>query len=184
MLLFLILIKRTSAFPVFPLYCRLTQVSTFWIIVLLYNTIMAKLISTSITINATPEKVWAVLTGFDRYREWNPFITLIAGKVEAGKKITVRIEPPGAAGMTMKPTILAFTTNREFRWRGNLIIRGLFDGEHSFILTDHGNGTTTLTQSERFTGILIPLFTKLIDVNTTNGFRLMNEQLKLRAESI
>lgn len=145
---------------------------------------MAKTISTSIIINATPAKVWAVLTSFDSYPEWNPFITFISGRAEAGKKITVHIEPPGAAGMTLKPTVLAFATNREFRWKGKLIVRGLFDGEHSFTLTDHGNGTTTLTQSERFTGILIPLFTKLIDVNTVNGFRLMNEQLKLQAEGI
>jgi hypothetical protein len=143
---------------------------------------MAKQINTSIIINATPGKVWSILTGFNHYSEWNPFIRSISGSPEPGQNITVRIEPPGAAGMTLKPKVLAFMANKEFRWKGNLIIPGLFDGEHSFILTDNGDGTTTFAQNEYFTGILIPLFTKMIEVNTVNGFKLMNEKLKMMAE--
>ena len=41
---------------------------------------MAKEIKTEILINATPEKVWSILTSFDNYPNWNPFI----------KSITVR----------------------------------------------------------------------------------------------
>jgi len=59
---------------------------------------------------------------------------------------------------------------------------GLFDGEHKFELIDNNNGTTTFVQSEKFTGILVPLFRKMLDVNTRNGFSLMNEKLKELAE--
>jgi hypothetical protein len=78
--------------------------------------------------------------------------------------------------------VLAFEENKEFRWLGHLLFPGLFDGEHSFELIDHGNGTTTFIQKETFNGILVPFFSNMLDVNTVNGFRLMNEKLKERAE--
>lgn len=139
---------------------------------------MAKQISTEIVINATPQKIWAILTDFDNYSRWNPFIKSITGPVAVGNTITTRIEPPEAQGMTFKPTVLVFEANKEFRWRGKLIIPGLFDGEHIFQLTDNGNGTTTFLQSELFYGILVPLFKKMLDTNTLDGFKQMNQKLK------
>jgi hypothetical protein len=143
---------------------------------------MAKEIKTEILISATPEKVWNILSDFKKYPEWNPFIKSITGDVAVGNNITARLEPPGAKGMTFKPKVLAFDKNKEFRWIGHLLFPGLFDGEHKFELTDNKNGTTTFRQSEKFGGILVPLFSKMLDVNTTNGFNLMNEKLKEVAE--
>jgi hypothetical protein len=152
------------------------------LIVLLNTTIMAKQIQTEIIINASPEKVWAILTDFSNYPNWNPFIRSIKGPVIVGKKIIARIEPPEANGMTFKPKVLVLKANEEFRWIGHLLIPGLFDGEHRFELVDNGNGTTTFRQSETFHGIFIPLFKKMLDVNTVNGFKQMNEKLKIMAE--
>lgn len=141
-----------------------------------------KEIKTSITINAPVAKVWQVLTDFEQYPAWNPFIKSLTGDVKVGNTIAARIEPPGAQGMTFKPTVLAFDINKEFRWKGKLLVSGLFDGEHIFELTDNGNGTTTFVQREVFTGILVPLFAKMLDNTTLAGFNQMNEALKARAE--
>lgn len=143
---------------------------------------MAKEIKTDILINATLDKVWAILTNFDNYSAWNPFIKSIKGEVKVGNTITVRLEPPEAQGMTFKPKVLAFEANKEFRWLGHMLIPGIFDGEHKFSLTDNGNGTTTFTQSEKFKGILVLLLKKMLDGNTRNGFILMNKRLKELAE--
>lgn len=67
---------------------------------------------------------------------------------------------------------------------GHLFIKGLFDGEHSFELIDNLDGTTTFIQSEKFEGILIPLFKKMLDVNTKEGFESMNKALKARVENL
>ncbi len=141
-----------------------------------------KEVRTQIVINAPAEKVWQILTDFARYPQWNPFIKSITGEPKVGNTITARIEPPGAQGMTFKPTVLAFIANREFRWKGKLFVKGLFDGEHIFQLTPNADGTTTLLHREVFTGILVPLFAKMLDTNTLQGFQQMNEALKLRAE--
>lgn len=143
---------------------------------------MAKEIKTEILINATPEKVWSILIDFDNYPNWNPFIKSIKGEVKVGNKITAIIEPPESKGMTFKPKILSFDTNKELKWLGHLLFAGLFDGEHKFELVDNRNGTTTFRQSEKFKGILVPLFKKQLDINTKKGFEEMNSKLKELAE--
>ena len=161
---------------------QMKYLTTISLITLLNVTAMAKEIKTEILINATPEKVWSILTDFDNYPNWNPFIKSIKGDVKVGNKITVRIEPPEAKGMTFKPKVLSFDQNKEFRWIGKLLFKGLFDGEHKFELIDNGNGTTTFRQSEKFKGIFVPLFKKQLDNNTKNGFEEMNNKLKELAE--
>lgn len=143
---------------------------------------MKKEIKTQITIEASPNRVWEVLTDFEQYSAWNPFIKSIKGQVKTGNKIIVRLEPPGGKGMTFKPKVLVFETNKEFKWIGHLFFQGLFDGEHRFELIDNGDGTTTFIQAEKFRGILVRMLSKMLDVNTMNGFKAMNEQLKLEAE--
>jgi len=143
---------------------------------------MDKEIKTEITINAKPEKIWAILTDFGNYPTWNPFIKSLSGRVAVGNKINVRLEPPGATGMSFEPEILAFEPKKELRWIGHLFFRGLFDGEHKFELIDKGNGTTSFKQSEKFKGILIPLLKKMLDTKTVAGFNLMNQKLKELAE--
>ncbi len=140
-------------------------------------------IRTQITINATPDKVWAVLTDFENYYNWNPFIKSITGKPKVGSQIAVSIEPPHGKIMTFKPTVLVFERNKEFRWIGRLLFKGVFDGEHKFELIDNGNGTTNFNHSETFKGILVGLFKKQLENNTRKGFELMNESLKKYIES-
>jgi hypothetical protein len=150
---------------------------------LLNLNIMAKEIKSQIIINASPEKVWAVLVDFENYPNWNTFIRSISGEVKVGNIIKAHIQPPEGKGMTFKPKVLVYNTNEELRWIGHLLFPGLFDGEHVFELMDNGNGTTIFIQRENFRGILVPFFKTMLEVNTKNGFDLMNKELKKRVES-
>jgi hypothetical protein len=145
---------------------------------------MAKEIKTEIIIHAEPAKVWAILTDFKNYPNWNPFIKSLTGNVVVGNKIETKIEPPGSKPMTFKPVILAFEKDKELRWIGHLLVPGLFDGEHKFELVDTGSSTTIFRQSEKFNGLLIPLFKKMLDNNTVNGFNQMNRKIKELAEKL
>ncbi len=138
---------------------------------------MAKYIKTSITINASREKIWKVLTDFENYREWNSFIKSVTGEVKVGNQIEIKRQ-----GMTYKLEIFTFNKNIELKWLGHLWFKGLFDGEHKFKLTDNGNGTTNFEQSENFSGILVKLFAKSLDKDTKNGFEQMNKELKVHVE--
>ena len=138
---------------------------------------MTKQIKTSITISASKERIWQILTAFDKYPEWNSFIKSVSGDVKVGNQIQIKLQ-----GMTFKPFVLTLTENAELKWLGHLWFKGLFDGEHLFKLTDNGDGTTQFEQSEHFSGILVKLFSKSLDKDTKNGFEQMNKELKLRAE--
>jgi len=138
---------------------------------------------TSITINATPAVAWNILTDFDAYPEWNPFIPEFGTKPAPGERFSVTIQQPGSKPMTFKPRCLKMDENREFRWLGHLLFKGLFDGEHIFELEPLANGGTKLVHRERFTGILVPLLWKQLDTKARQGFEMMNEKLKERAES-
>ena len=140
-----------------------------------------RIIQTSIEIAASPSRVWEVLTDFPRHSEWNPFITSISGPLVPGEKLKVRIEPPGKGAMTFNPTVLVVEPGRELRWKGKVLVGGLFDGEHCFRLEQSARGTR-LEQRERFTGMLVPLLSGAFGP-TEQGFVAMNKQLKRRAES-
>ena len=140
-----------------------------------------KQIETEILIGATPEKVWSVLTDFENQPKWNPFIKSISGEKKVGATLKVFIQPPNGNGMTFKPAVLAFSENKEFRWKGKLGINGIFDGEHYFQLTDLENNQTKFIHGEKFSGILIPLMGKTLD-KAKEGFALMNQALKAECE--
>lgn len=138
-------------------------------------------IETNIEINASPASIWAVLTDFDKMPSWNPFITSISGTLTRGGSLVVRIVPPGKAGMTFKPTVLAVQAGRELRWLGRLLLPGLFDGEHYFLITPVDGKRTRFTQGEKFSGVLIGLLRGALSA-TEQGFVKMNTALKHEAE--
>ena len=143
-----------------------------------------KELRTETVINASATRIWEILMDFESYPTWNPFIISINGNQVAGSTLTVKLQLPDGMGMTMRPKVLVVKDYQEFRWKGQLLVPGLFDGEHIFELRDNNDNTTTFIQRELFSGILIPLFRNLIDVKTRIGFEAMNTQLRDKAEKI
>jgi hypothetical protein len=142
-----------------------------------------KELHSEIEIAASAERVWRVLTDFASYPQWNPFIRSISGQPAPGERLEVRIEPPGGRGMTFKPKVLRAEDNRELRWLGQLLVPGLFDGEHSFTIQPLEENRVRFVQREAFKGLLVPLFARSLETNTQRGFEEMNRALKERAET-
>ncbi|GIH78415.1 SRPBCC domain-containing protein [Planobispora longispora] len=136
-------------------------------------------VRTEIEIDASPEKVWQVLTDFAAYPQWNPFIVSAQGEPSVGATLTNRLAGNGGE-MTFTPTVLAATPGRELRWLGRFVMPGVVDGEHYFLIEDLGGGRSRLIQGETFTGALVPFAGKALDV--ADGFAAMNAALKARAE--
>lgn len=144
---------------------------------------MNKEIKTEILINATPEKVWQVLTSFEKYPSWNPFIISIKGEKTVGGKLNTQIQPPNGKVMRFTPVVLAFEPNKELRWLGNLLTKGIFDGEHYFKVIKQENGSTKFIHGEKFSGFLVGLMPKALN-NTRLGFEQMNEAIKKECELV
>lgn len=135
-----------------------------------------------ITIHSSPEEIWAVLTDFDTYPEWNPFIKKIQGVLREGSRLTISMEPPGSFGMNIKPVLLMVNPESELRWLGHFLFPGLLDGEHVFTIQAKGDDTCIFIQREYFSGLLLPLMEKMMMKSTGEGFIQMNEALRDRVE--
>jgi hypothetical protein len=140
-------------------------------------------IKTDIIINANREVVWQHFTNFNNYNEWNPLIKSIKGNIEQDKTIEVDLELEGRKPMKFEPQLLKVEANQEFRWKGKLGFKGIFDGEHYFIFEKVNDTTTRLIHGEKFTGIFVPLIMGSIKESTLNGFKAMNIALKNLVEN-
>jgi hypothetical protein len=138
-----------------------------------------RVIHTETEIDAAPAAVWAVLTDFAGYPDWNPFITEAEGTLGVGEILTLRMMP-GGKPQTFTPEVLAVRENVELRWLGALRWSWLFSAEHRFALSAVGDGTR-LIHSEMFRGVLVPLLRNMID-QTERDFHALNAALKERVE--
>ena len=139
-------------------------------------------ISTEVWINSSPQQVWQVLTATAEYPSWNPMISRLSGELREGNVIEFT-EGTGSDGMTFRPKILRVRNAQELRWKGSVLVPGLFDGEHRFLLEQQGN-QTHLVQSEQFTGLLVGKLTQGILNETSDQMKAMNAALKQRSESL
>ena len=140
-------------------------------------------ISTTIEIDAPASAVWTELADGTDYPDWNPFVKHLTGELTAGSRLNVTIQSEGNAPMDFTPEVLVADAGKELRWVGRLGIKGIFDGEHYFILEETDRGTTVLRHGENFRGILGYPVLALIGKDTHNGFLAMNDALKARVEN-
>jgi len=141
-------------------------------------------IHTEVQIDATAQEVWDVLTDFPSYGEWNPGFESAEGRAEVGTTLHITFARTGGRTMTMHPTVLVADPGREFRWIGRLLMPGIFDGEHRFVIREDKPGRVTFVQEERFRGILVPFLRRMIEVDTAGTFVKVNEALAARVASV
>ena len=132
-------------------------------------------------IHAPSEHVWRILTDFDRYSEWNPYLFRVEGALAVGNTLVVSAGSTEGKSWRFKPTVTVFDPGRELRWRGHFLARGLFSGEQFFLLTALESGQTRLVQGGNFAGLLLKYMGSFL-TDTARGFVGMNQALKARAE--
>lgn len=140
-----------------------------------------KSIRTEISIHAPAQIVWNILMDFDRYQTWNPFMQ-ISGVAKQGNILKTAITLDGQKPQAFRPKILELVPEQSFRWLGHLFVKGLFDGEHFFILEPVAENETRFIHGERFSGLLSGVILNLIKEKTIAGFEKMNAALKQEAE--
>jgi hypothetical protein len=138
-------------------------------------------ISTTVEIDAAPARVWSVLVDLPAYRDWNPFIVEASGTVAVGERLALRMALPGREPLGIEPVLLVVEPERELRWKGRLLVPGLFDGEHAFVLTTLEDGRTRLDHFEDFRGLLLPIARRMVYDATLEAFHALNAALAERA---
>jgi hypothetical protein len=134
----------------------------------------------SIEIDAPTERVWEVISQIEAYGDWNPFFVKGQGRLEAGREISLTMQPVGKSPMRFSPKVLEVVQGQRITWRGRLGIPGIFDGTHHLTVSRIDATHTRFEQEEDFSGILVP-FAGFKPYR--QGWDLMNAALKAKSEN-
>jgi hypothetical protein len=118
-----------------------------------------KTFATMISIRATPERIWSILTDAAGYPRWNPTVTNVDGRIALGERVAVHVTiNPGRA---FPVTVVGLEPHQRMVWRGGLPL-SLFVGERTFTLTSLADGAVEFAMRETFSGLVAPLIGRSI----------------------
>ena len=137
-----------------------------------------KSVHSEITINASTEKVWGVITDMKQYPEWNPVMELLNGEVKEGNKVLYRFTQDETTSSEIGATVLKVIPNKLLNQKGGIPLVLTFD--HQYLLERSGVSTKVIIH-EKYTGIGVNFWNpKAVE----EAYQRLNEALKRRTESI
>ena len=130
------------------------------------------------SINASAERVWALLKDAAGYTSWNPTIISLEGDIAVGERISLvsTVNPKRA----FKLNVVEISPQKMV-WSDGMPL-GLFKGERTFAVTPTDSGSE-FSMREVYTGLLAPLITKTIP-DMTDSFAEFADGLKNAAEAV
>jgi len=139
----------------------------------------ATMVHEEMVVHAPRRVVWQLLTDFEGYDAWNPYITRASGEARNGSQIDLRLEPLAAEPQQVECDVITVREVRKLYWRCRNHMPGVLDREHTFRLLPIGADRVRLVYDGRWEGVLVP-FVDLDD--RKSGYRRMVRALKERAE--
>ena len=110
-------------------------------------------VSVTLDIAATPERVWQVLTAFDRYPTWHPTMSVkvtVPRQPEVGARLELRLSGGAAGDQEFTAELIEVDAPRRLAWQGGL--PEVFFGRHTFELSALPGSGTRFTDTEQWTG--------------------------------
>jgi uncharacterized protein YndB with AHSA1/START domain len=132
------------------------------------------------TINASPERVWAILGDVERWPEWTASITSVEplDSSELGAGSRARVKQPGFPAATW--TVDDWTPGKNFTWTAR---SGGVTTVAAHELAHGPDGSTTLTLRLRQSGPLAGVVGLLFGAKTRRYVRMEADGLKQRSEA-
>jgi hypothetical protein len=116
----------------------------------------ARIMMVSTAVEAPKPEVWAVLTNFDDYDQWNPVITSASGEPVVGAELDLELTLPGHDPEELDAEVLVARGDRKLRWQDRLVVPGVRDLEYEFIIQPVEPGRVVVVQLLRSEGLLAP----------------------------
>jgi hypothetical protein len=111
----------------------------------------------AVVVDAPRAAIWSLLTEFDRYDEWNPYITGGSGDATAGSILDLRFRGgTDDEGKMRTAKVLIVRPMRKLEWRTRVFAPGLLDREQVFRVLPRADGRWDVVQEVRFEGVLVP----------------------------
>ncbi|HJS69834.1 MAG TPA: SRPBCC domain-containing protein [Gaiellaceae bacterium] len=116
----------------------------------------ARIMMVSTAVEAPKPEVWAVLTNFDDYDQWNPVITSASGEPVVGTELDLELTLPGHDPEELDAEVLIVRGDRKLRWQDRLVVPGVRDFEYELIIQPVEPGRVVVVQLLRSEGLLAP----------------------------
>jgi hypothetical protein len=133
----------------------------------------------AVSIRASKEQVWPILTDAAAYPEWNPIISKVEGKVESGGQLQVFPKDPYARQYGVVVEELA--APKKMVWKRGLPL-GAFVSTRTFRLRTLKDGAVEFEMREVYSGWLSRWLHPMLP-DPQRGFEIFAVALKQRAEA-
>jgi uncharacterized protein YndB with AHSA1/START domain len=130
------------------------------------------------TIQADPERIWALLTDPASYRAWNPTVVSLEGRIAVGE--TIKLVSTVNPKRTFSLKVTELEGPRRMVWSDGMPL-GLFKGVRTYSLNPTDAGSE-FEMEEVYSGPLAPLITKAIP-DLTDSFVQFADGLKTASEA-
>ena len=135
-----------------------------------------------IDIEASPTRVWDVLTDFGRYAEWNPLFLSAEGSIANGSRVRLTLKPPFGKRVALRGRIVCVEAERELVLRYGTLVPGLYQCESSFRI-DSADGGVRFHHHETYGGGLMAIVAGAQGLKLREGCFALNLAIKRRAEN-
>ncbi len=132
-------------------------------------------------VSAAPEKVWKVLTGFEEYRDWNPFLQKIDGPLEL--EAPLNISMAGLPSKRQRFSVSGIVQNKYFSFTAVSVLGGWwYHSEHVFRIVLQNGGSIEFVNEAYCHGLSLKFSKNKLSGLLRKGMAAMNNALKRRCE--
>lgn len=140
-------------------------------------------INHEIDINAPAESVWAVITDFSSYSQWNPFVVEAKSSLKPGEPIDMKVKLLGPVQRQVE-IILEVDQGKGFAYCMKPFPFGALASRRSHKIIDLGDGRSHYSSHFELKGWMMPLVRSMMSGALERGFNDMSFAIKHRAEAL
>ena len=144
----------------------------------------ALVIEEALDVVAPPDVVWGVITDFDRYGEWNPFVVACRSTLVVGAPIVMRVRLVPWLVQPQRETVFEHESGRRFCYGVDGGAMGAIASRRCHEVTSSADGHARYASRFALSGWLAPLVRILLQRRLEQGFHAMTVGIRDRAEHL
>lgn len=146
--------------------------------------LFARSIEASAEVDAPIEKVWAILTDFEAYPQWNPFTLSVDTRFEPGRPVIMEVALMPPKTMRQVEFINLIEAPRRIAWGYVMGHASILQANRYQVLEPLADGRCRYRTVDYFSGAMVPLMMATMGSKVRAGFEGVARALKDRAESL
>ena len=132
----------------------------------------------TVGIAASPEIVWAVISEFDSWKDWNPLYPEASGRLAIGEVLNLTLVLPGGKPEVIRPKVVDWVPHMQLVWSLKLS-GGLLRTTRYFEIEAVNDGKSSIVEhGEMFEGLAAPFLPKPLRRQIKRGFIDLSEAMQ------